>query len=421
MIQATTKITAKGLIIWLICACFFIYEFLLRTILGTLQYPIMTELSLSPFTFALLSSSAYQIPYALMQVPVGLITERYGLKKTLVAAVLLCSLANLGFSMSSSFFSACCFRVLIGLGSSFGFICLLIAVYDWMPRKNIAFFIGMSQFIGTLGPMGAAGPLSSLSTNTSIGWRVIFEYLSGIGLVLAVLVFLIVDKNRQLQQKFVTISRPDPIFSTLRQILKQPQVWFVAVYSAFIYFGLGYLSENASRQFLAQKGISPNTTSYMISTSWLGYAIGCAALGYFSDKIQRRRKLMMISASLAVMSLVGIILLPLNIPTTLICFFALGIGAGGQSIGFTVMSEQCKENHLALGLAFNNAMIISMTAIGAPAIGILLSGTNTLSLAQYQHAFLSLIFTAIGAWIISLFFIQETFCKSMRESTWLKR
>ncbi|WP_367608019.1 hypothetical protein [Legionella sp. W05-934-2] len=42
---------------------------------------------------------------------------------------------------------------------SFGFICLLISVYDWLPRKNAALFIGLSQFIGTMGPMLAAGPL----------------------------------------------------------------------------------------------------------------------------------------------------------------------------------------------------------------------------------------------------------------------
>ncbi len=211
------KISLKGLSVWFICALFFMYEFLLRTVLGTFQYPLMHDLQLTPVRFALLSSTAYQLIYGFMQIPVGIIIDRYGLKKTLLSAVIFCALANLGFSFTHHFMSAVIFRVLMGLGSSFGFICLLVAVYDWMPRKNIALFIGLSQFIGTLGPMLAAGPLNMLAHGSLVSWREIFMGLAGIGGVIAVLVLFFVDKNRQSQGKFVVLSRPSAVSDNLRK------------------------------------------------------------------------------------------------------------------------------------------------------------------------------------------------------------
>lgn len=81
MMTSTNQITIRGLIVWLICALFFLYEFLLRTILGTFQPSLMSQMHLTPVTFALLSSTVYNLMYGSMQIPVGFITERFGLKK----------------------------------------------------------------------------------------------------------------------------------------------------------------------------------------------------------------------------------------------------------------------------------------------------------------------------------------------------
>ena len=72
---------------------------------------------------------------------------------------------------------------------------MLIAVYDWLPHKNIGLFIGLSQFIGVLGPMMAAGPLDSLSQAGGISWRYVFIILAIVGVVLAGITLLIV-KNK---------------------------------------------------------------------------------------------------------------------------------------------------------------------------------------------------------------------------------
>ena len=51
------QFSSKGLFIWFVCAIFFLYEFLLRTVLGTFQQPIMHDLQISTIEFSIISST----------------------------------------------------------------------------------------------------------------------------------------------------------------------------------------------------------------------------------------------------------------------------------------------------------------------------------------------------------------------------
>ncbi|MFC3908184.1 MFS transporter [Legionella dresdenensis] len=409
------KVNLKGLLVWFICALFFMYEFLLRTVVGTFQAQLMSDLRLTTMTFSLLSTTGYSVIYGVMQIPVGIIATRFGLKKALLTALIFCACSTMGMASSHDFSAAMCFRILMGLGSSFGFICLLIAVYDWMPRKNIALFIGISQFIGTLGPMLAAGPLTSLSQNAMIGWRSIFLSMAIIGFIIAALTLVFVENNRNTQEKFIILARHSKLSENLLTLLSQKQVWYIALYSSCIYFAIEYFSENIGVEFLIKKGFSPAFSSYMITLAWLGYALGCPLLGFVSDKIQRRKPVMLTTALISLLALSGIIYFPVGKFLIGLCFLCLGLSASGQSIGFAAIAEQCKKNLLAIGLAFNNAMIAIIISINAPLMGSMLS--YPVQIENTQKVFIILIIFSIIATLISAFTIKETFGKSVRENT----
>lgn len=408
------KISITGILVWFSCALFFMYEFILRTVIGTFQAQLTSDLGLTPFSFSLLSTTGYSLIYGLMQIPVGIISVRVGLKKSLFIAALLCAISTAGFAVSSQLSTAMLCRITMGFGSSFGFVCLLIAVYDWMPRKSIAFYIGISQFIGTMGPMMAAGPLHSLSQTSSMGWRGFFFYMAAAGLIIALLVILFVKENRTNSRKFIILTKSTAVTKSMLRIMSQIQIWYIALFSACIYFSIDYLSENIGVEFLVYKGLSPSFSSYMITLAWLGYALGCPVLGFISDKMQRRKPLMVGSALIALCCLSEIIYFPLGKTVTALCFLLLGLSAGGQSIGFAVIAEQCKKEYLGGGLGFNNAMIALLSASGAPLIGSLLS--YSVQGHNYKEALFVLIIFTIIAVLLSAFAIRETFCKSMRDN-----
>ncbi|WP_235206122.1 MFS transporter [Coxiella burnetii] len=164
-----SPISFLGLIIWLIAALFFLYEFFLRTFIGTVAHQIIPDLHLTPESFALIGS-AYYIAYAIMQIPVGVLADKFGVKLIMIFAVLVCAVATWLFAQSTGFGFAFFSRFLMGFGSSFAFICLLVIAVTWFPRRYFGFFAGTSQFIGTMGPLLAGGPLVFFSQRrTAIG------------------------------------------------------------------------------------------------------------------------------------------------------------------------------------------------------------------------------------------------------------
>ena len=422
--SVNSKLPIKGLFIWLICAIFFTYEFLLRTVLGTFESDIIAALNITIVSFALLSTTSYQLIYGAMQLPVGFLVDRFGLKATLASAVIICSLSVFGFSISQHFNTALVMRMLMGLGSSFGFVCVLVAVYDWLPHKYIAFFIGLSQFIGTLGPMIAAGPLLSLVHELQLSWRSLFLYCSIVGLIIAGCVLIFVRNNQSSSESMIILKTPQSVVSNVLALISQPQVWLIAIYSGSTYFVIDYLSENAGISFLQLNGISATSSSFMITVAWLGFAISCPIVGIISDRIKNRTLTLIGTACIGLVSALCIFYLPLTSFWYFIAFFCLGIGTTGQSVAFAIMAEQCNNNYLAAGLGLNNAMMFFFASFFAPFIGFLLhriSHASTPQLSDYHQAFWVIIAMIVLGLIISSCFIKETFCKSTKYMTRLKQ
>lgn len=417
------KFKAKGFLVWGICTLFFLYEFLLRTVMGTYQPPMMEDLGLSSFQFTLLSSTIFLFIYGLMQIPVGLIVDSIGLKKSLLIGAVCCSFSSIGFAYAYSYPIAVAYRMLMGFGASFGFVCMLISIREWMPHKYIAIFIGLSQFIGTLGPMLAAGPLDTMSKSGDVKWRFVFLCLGFFGFLLTIFIFLFVENNQQKAGKYIVLKKPEKIFNSLLRLLSKSQPWWIALFSATIYFTTEYLSENEGRIFLSLKGISINSASYMITIAWIGYAIGCPLLGFLSDMFERRKIVMQFAAALALISIMMIIHLE-NTQYIKISFFLLGLSASGQSIGFALVAEQFKKQFVAVGFGLNNAIISVVSSVNAPLIGMFLDHNKNgdcVSLNDYIFVFNILIIMAVIALIITILFIKETYCKSSVDFTILKR
>lgn len=419
------KLSFLAITIWLTCAIFFMYEFLLRTILGTFEHQIIADLDLSILTFSILSSTAYQLTYGVMQIPVGIITDKLGLKKALTLAILVCALGVGLFGLCNSFAAALIYRIMCFFWFFMSANCCLRMV----TNRHIGLFIGLSQFIGVLGPMLAAGPLESLSQAGGIDWRYVFVILAIIGIVLAAITILVVKNNDQSsnsgKNRFIILQTPQSLLTEVRSIFTNKQVWLIATFSATTYLAIEYLSENATKSFLQLNGFDAKFSSYLITLAWLGYGIGCPSLGAISDYIKRRKPVMIFAICLTFISLSTIIFFPISQGILYLAFICLGLGASGQSIGFAIIAEQSKYNYRAAALGVNNFLIMLSVGIGSPIVSSIFDlvsnqGKNP-TIAGYQTSLSILLgFTALGV-LISVFLIKETFCRSTKEIIFLDK
>ena len=362
MTEKTEKITILGSFIWLVATLFFLYEFFLRTFVGTLAYQIISELHLSLEEFSLLGT-AYFISYSLMQIPVGILCEKFGVKKIAVIAAFICALSIFLFANSTTFEMAFFSRLIMGFGSSFAFICLLVVTLDCFPRKYFGFFAGATQLIGTAGPLLAAGPLMSFMVNMNESWRGMGFQVGYVGIVIAILmIFFLKKRPLQKEKKVVFLKKnTEPIKKQVKNLLKNRQALFIAFYSAFVYVSIVIFAAVWGTDYLQVLGFSQTNAAYLISIAWIGYAFGCPFLGFVSDTMRRRKPVLILASVLGFISILFIIFSSLSFWIFAISFFSLGIAAAGQSVGFVIISEHVRESMRSTAF-LNNTVIMLFSA-----------------------------------------------------------
>ena len=422
MMQSThQKVTMLGLFIWSIAAIFFLYEFFLRTFVGSIADQLISDLHLSIEQFTLIGS-AYYFAYAAMQIPVGILADKFGVKRIMVFATLTCVLATFLFAHANTFKMALLGRFLMGFGSAFAFICLLVIAVNWFPKRFFAFFAGASQFIGTMGPVLAGGPLISWLVDSHINWRWALSSIGAFGIVLAVLSFLFVkSKPREDQQRLLFLPKNEPIITRLKRLFRTRQAWVVAIYSAGVYVAISVMSAIWGPNYLQAVGLSQESAAYMISIAWIGYAIGCPAFGFLSDLSRRRKPFLVLCAMLGLVSMSLIIYGHFSTKGMYeLLFFGLGLGATGQNVGFAAIAEHTNPNTKASALGLNNGAMVLSAAILPLVISYLITLSSGSTNAQHLpvHAFvvgLSLLPIAyLIALFVSLFLFKETYCKPQK-------
>ncbi|SDS15190.1 Sugar phosphate permease [Nocardioides scoriae] len=127
--------------------------------------------------------------YAGMQIPVGLLVDRFGSRSVMLAGLAFMTAGQAAFAFASSYPVALVARAFVGMGDAMTFICVLRLVSTWFPVRRIPFVTQVTGTLGQLGAVAAAVPMTwALST---LGWTTSYLTAAGIGVVLAVLLVVV--------------------------------------------------------------------------------------------------------------------------------------------------------------------------------------------------------------------------------------
>jgi MFS family permease len=128
--------------------------------------------------------------YAAMQIPVGVLLDRYGPQRLLIAGTLFMTAAQLGFAFTGTYGGALVARVFVGMGDAMVFISVLRVIASWFPSRRSPLLTAFTAMIGQCGALVAAIPLSrSLAT---YGWTPTFVVSASVGVLLGLLTVLVV-------------------------------------------------------------------------------------------------------------------------------------------------------------------------------------------------------------------------------------
>ncbi len=420
--DSNKRISLYSLFIWMLAILFFFYEFFLRIFLGTIATEIMSDLRITVSQFSIIGAGYYLL-YGLMQPFVGILTEKFGARKILTFAAALCTLGVFWLSIGESFYPALFSRMLIGLGSAFGFVTLLILSLNWFPQKYFALFCGLSLFLGAVGPMLAGAPLAYVYELSGGDWRGILYWIGlfGILLTLSLMVF-IRNKPANAQNKIIFITPHEPTLGKIFVLLKNRQVWAVLSCCSFLYVSIPLFAAYWGTTYLQTRGLEKTEAAFAISMIWAGYAIGNPLLGKISDTIKRRKPFLVLFCFMGVLTSLFILFSKgVNYPLLITLFFFLGFSSSTQGIAFAAIVEHTprKLNSTALGL--NNSMGMLLGAV-LPALASWIiqtsqhhSGRLSLTTGDMRSGLLLIpVFYGVAT-LIAFFGVKETFCRQQHE------
>ncbi len=383
--RITKKQMIYGSVICFVGALFYCYEFILRIIPGALQTELSTALGhISATTFGQISA-LYYFAYSPMQMPVGMLMDRFGPRKLLTFACVCCTIGSWMFSLTTSMFLVGCGRFLVGFGSSFAFVGVLSLALHWLPRKYFSLVAGL---ITTLGMLGLVyGEVKITEWSVSIGWEYVLVLITLIGSVLSILILGVV---RDGPKDYRPHQQPLPeFFHNVIKVLMSPEVWLIGFVGACLYTSLSVFGELWGKTYLEQvHHLTKVEAARTVSAVFLGWAVGAPVAGYISDSTGKRAAPLVVGAvlSLVCISLVlycpGLSYLSLNI-----LLFLYGLFSATEIIVF-IMAKECSGAKLSGTVFAATNMIVTLGGvIFQPLVGKLLDTFGDSGIVAGEHIY----------------------------------
>jgi len=226
---------------YLVCLLIFLCYFLVyfhRVCPAVIALDMQEAFSVGGTLLGLLGS-AYFYSYAAMQLPVGLLADSWGARKTVSASFVVAAAGSVLMGLAPNLGLALTGRVLVGLGVSTVFVCNYKLLAEWFEPKKFIIMGGLFQAVGGLGALSAGVPLALASEG--VGWRATLTLIGGATLVMAALVWLFV-RNRPQEMGWPGVARepggpggdrarPVKIGLTegMKQVLSASRFWALAL------------------------------------------------------------------------------------------------------------------------------------------------------------------------------------------------
>lgn len=400
----------QAIFMYAIVSFFLFFEMAVQVSPSVMSYDLMRELHMGAFGLGIMSG-IYFYTYTAMQIPSGLLFDRYNPRWVITVSVLACALGTLLFALASDIYTGCLARLLMGSGSAFAFVSVLVVTADLFKPSYFAAMTGITQMLAAFGAMAGQMPISVLVTH--LGWRHTAIGLSMIGFVLA----LVVWQCLRYQKNGLTLSpstHQPSLKSNLRHIMAQPQTWYIAGYACLLWMPMSSFASLWGVPFLTTVDhLDATTAAFLCSFMWLGLAFASPLIGILSTRIKKRVMPLAISALLGVIAF-GLILQFNFSPGVLgLLLFMAGAACSGQALSFAVVKENNSSQEKGTAIAINNMAVVISGAIFQPLIGKLIETGNSLGVGtQYDVSHfkrgLFLVFLAyIIAALIALFRVKE--------------
>lgn len=400
-----TRQTRRALTIWAIAVLVYLAAVFHRTSLGVASLEASERFGLGPAalgTFTVLQVGVY----ALMQVPTGMLVDRYGPRRVLTVAALLMGLGQLVFAFATSYPLGLVARAVLGVGDAMTFVSVLRLVAAHFPARRYAAIASCTAALGALGNLISTVPLSMLLDGA--GWTTTFAVAGAATALYAIVLALRVRDGEP-------VTEPAPAQS-LRSVLGQVRhawstpgtrlgfwVHFSTMFAPAmlgLLWGFPYL--------VRAQGMSEPAAGLLLGVLVVGAIVGGPLVGTVISRWPECRTPLVVSYLVAALGVWAVLLgwPGGRVPgVVLVAGFALlSIGGPASTIGFALARDYNPMRRVGTATGVVNVGGFVAITVSALSVGLLLSAFEPLGPpAAYRLALLAVVVVLlVGLWRTSV-------------------
>ncbi len=347
---------------WVILGSVFFAYFLIlsqRTAPGVITDQLMSDFHVSASIIGLATSIQF-LAYAGLQIPIGLLSDRYGPNRFLILGALLTGMGTLIYSFAPNEYVLIFSRLLFGIGDAMIFINMVLILGQWFKAQEFVKLISMVSLIASLASLSATVPLSLWISFA--GWRAPFLI---VGIILAAASYLLYSvliwKPKQLfkedsKEKDSSKER-ESFWLILRQIFSSRQAWALF----FCHFGvvgtyIGFIGSWGVPYGIDVFGLSRSAASQLIMYGLIGSMIGGPLIGWITSRLGSIKKIYSLVHIFVLLSWFGLFISGTkpSFMMVIILFFIIGIGTGASSLTFAIVRQSFPMQRAGVVSGFAN-------------------------------------------------------------------
>jgi MFS family permease len=393
-------------IAWLIAAIYYFYQYMLRSAPAVMMPQLSEAFGMTTMGVASMVGLFYY-GYSPFSLVAGVAMDQLGPRRVIPVGAAFVGIGALMFATGSTELASAG-RLLQGAGGVFALIGAAYIATTNFPASRAATLIGATQMFGMAGGSAGqfmVGPVISAGTPWSSFWI----FMGVTGLVISVLLWILLPARAQAPSGAGWLQKA---LSSLGTVFRNPQSILCGMIAGLLFipttifdmvWGVRYLQEAA--------GFDYATAVMRSATVPFGWIIGCPLLGFVSDRIGRRKPVIMSGAVVLLGCLGWILYGPVDVLPAYVLGIVTGIASGAAMLPYTVIKEANPADMSGTATGVVNFLNFTFSALLGPvfagALRTAAGGAEQMTRLHYQEAFTPLIY-GVGLAIVLALILKET-------------
>ncbi|WJY68472.1 MFS transporter [Corynebacterium auris] len=371
------RLTAKAVTVWAGAVLVYVVAILGRTSFGVAGVEAIERFEVDASRIAVFTSVQVGV-YALAQIPVGILIDRYGPRVLLVAGALVMAAGQVLLGLTESYPVAIAARVLIGAGDSTAFLSALRVLPFWFPLRHTPLFTQLTASLGQLGQFLSAVPFLALLH--AQGWTVAFVSLGAVGVLVGILAGIAVadspDTAGPREKRTRKKAERIPVREVLRTVLRSPLCWEAFCIHGFsMFFMLNFTLLWGVPLATLGMGLSPAQAGAALTLYTFSTMAAAPLLGPLSARTGVRRDLAALAIA-AVHCAVWVAFFaspePRGYAFLCVLMVLMGLATPTSNFGFDTVREEMPRTMVATGTGLGNMGGFVSAMASSQIVGLLL-------------------------------------------------